>query len=79
MLVEDNVHHSVEQACLIQAVSLAVNSLPDDLRNIIILIHFENMTYEDAARSLNVGLNTFKKRLERARERLRHQLLREMD
>jgi RNA polymerase sigma-70 factor (ECF subfamily) len=45
--------------------------LPDDQRAVLLLVTLEDMSYEDAARVLNIPIGTVKSRLSRARTRLR--------
>lgn len=49
----------------------ALEALPDDQRAVLLLVGVEEMSYEDAARSLGVPVGTVMSRLSRGRERLR--------
>jgi RNA polymerase sigma-70 factor, ECF subfamily len=49
----------------------ALLRLPDDQREILLLIGLEQMTYEEAAGVLGIPIGTVMSRLSRARERLR--------
>lgn len=49
----------------------ALDALPDEQRAVLLLIGVEEMSYEDAARSLGVPIGTIMSRLSRGRERLR--------
>lgn len=60
-----------------RAVSLAIAQLPDDLREIIELRHFQDLSYEEMAAVLDCPLGTVMSRLYRARKRLREGLLSE--
>lgn len=49
----------------------ALQRLPDEQRAVLLLVGLEEMTYEQAARTLGVPLGTVMSRLARGRERLR--------
>lgn len=49
----------------------ALDQLPEAQRDAIVLVALEDMSYADAARSLDVPLGTFMSRLGRGREALR--------
>ncbi|WP_161486071.1 RNA polymerase sigma factor [Desulfotomaculum copahuensis] len=57
-----------------QAVQRAVAALPWDYRVTVTLRHFQNMSYEEIARSLGLPLNTVKTRLRRGRLMLQKEL-----
>lgn len=61
----------------IRLVQKAVEQLSDEHREIIILRDFNDYSYEDISRILNVETGTVKSRLHRAREALRKILLKE--
>jgi RNA polymerase sigma-70 factor (ECF subfamily) len=44
----------------------AVDSLPDHLRMVLLLIYFQGLTYREAAESLNIPLGTIKSRVHQA-------------
>lgn len=48
-----------------------VQSLPEDYRTVIILFYYEDMRISDIAQVLGTSADTIKKRLSRAREKLR--------
>lgn len=52
----------------------AINELPSDIRETLILVGLEEQSYEDAARILNVPVGTVKSRMFRARKLLRDTL-----
>lgn len=56
------------------AVRQAVDGLPDDLREAIVLCEWEEMSVADAAAVLNTTKKAVESRLYRARQRLREQL-----
>ena len=51
---------------------VAVDGLPDDQRQVVILIGLEGHSYKDTALVLNIPIGTVMSRLSRARERLSH-------
>jgi len=53
-------------------IMIAVNGLPDDQRQVLILIGLEGHSYKDTAVVLNIPIGTVMSRLSRARERLSH-------
>ena len=52
-----------------------IDSLPDDLREIIILRDFEDQSYADIAEMLALEIGTVKSRLNRAREKLKNYII----
>lgn len=60
-----------------QAVLTAVNRLPDDLRELIELRHFQDLSYREMAEVLGCPIGTVMSRLYRARKALRDVLLSE--
>jgi len=57
-----------------KVVRLAVDSLPDHQRMVIILSHYENLNYDEIARILNCSKGTVKSRVFRAKARLKELL-----
>lgn len=49
----------------------ALQALPDDQREVILLVAVEQLTYEETSRALSVPIGTVMSRLSRGRERLR--------
>jgi RNA polymerase sigma-70 factor (ECF subfamily) len=49
----------------------ALRRLPDEQREILLLVALEEMSYDDVARTLNIPIGTVMSRLSRAREKLR--------
>ncbi|MBX9811890.1 MAG: RNA polymerase sigma factor [Burkholderiales bacterium] len=49
----------------------ALRKLPDEQREIVLLVGLEQLSYEEAAKALGVPIGTVMSRLSRARERLR--------
>jgi RNA polymerase sigma-70 factor (ECF subfamily) len=48
-----------------------VQRLPDDLRNVLVLVTVEDLSYAEVAKVLDIPIGTVMSRLSRARERLR--------
>lgn len=55
----------------IRDLEAALRRLPDDQREVLLLIALERMSYEEAAKTLGIPIGTVMSRLSRARERLR--------
>jgi RNA polymerase sigma-70 factor (ECF subfamily) len=53
------------------AVQKALNTLPDDYRVVIVLRHFQDLSYDEIAGILNIPAKTVKSRLFSARQQLR--------
>jgi RNA polymerase sigma factor (sigma-70 family) len=49
----------------------ALRQLPDEQREVLLLIGLEQLTYEEAAKALGIPIGTVMSRLSRGRERLR--------
>lgn len=52
----------------------AIDALPDEFREAVILVDSEGLSYEEAAKVLDVPIGTVKSRLFRARRRLQQEL-----
>lgn len=52
-------------------VERALRALPDDQREVLLLVAIEEMTYDEASRALAIPIGTVMSRLSRARERMR--------
>jgi RNA polymerase sigma-70 factor (ECF subfamily) len=57
-----------------RSIQAAIQALPNDYRQVIVLRHFTELSYEQIAEVLGVPTKTVKSRLFTARERLGHQL-----
>jgi len=51
-----------------ETVNKAINDLPEELRNAIVMREIDGMTYEDIAESMNCPIGTVRSRIFRARE-----------
>lgn len=60
-----------EQGLVMRDLESALRRLPDEQREVLLLVGLEDMSYEDTARTLGIPLGTVMSRLSRARERLR--------
>lgn len=66
-----------DQAAQNQTISLlheSISELPDNMREILLLVGFEEISYEEAATLLTVPIGTVRSRLSRARTALREKL-----
>ena len=72
-------HASAEAADLRRAVSAAIGELPFKYRAAVVLRHVMGLDYAEAARALDVPLNTFKSHLLRGTKLLREGLADELD
>jgi RNA polymerase sigma factor (sigma-70 family) len=52
-------------------VERALRGLPDEQREVLLLVAIEEMTYDEVSRSLSIPIGTVMSRLSRARERMR--------
>ncbi|WP_199154327.1 sigma-70 family RNA polymerase sigma factor [Chromobacterium sp. ASV23] len=60
-----------EQSLQMRDLSQALSLLPDEQREILLLVVVEEMRYQDAAKMLGLPIGTVMSRLHRGRERLR--------
>ena len=65
---------TTEQNERLQLVRQAVNSLPADLRQVIVMKEFEEMTFQEISDTLDIPLSTVKSRLYTALKQLRAKL-----
>ena len=59
----------------IQKIREIINSLPEDLKEIIVLRDLQNLSYTQISEMLGVEIGTVKSRLNRAREKLKNYIL----
>ena len=62
---------SQEEQLEIRDLTMALRRLPDEQRQVLLLVGLEEMSYQEAAKVLGVPLGTVMSRLSRGRERLR--------
>lgn len=55
-----------------QIIQSAINSLPENQRSAVILRRYENLSYEDIAKTMNCSVKAVKSLLNRAKENLRN-------
>ena len=55
----------------IRDLDMALRKLPDEQREVLLLVALEQLSYEETARALGIPIGTVMSRLSRARERLR--------
>ncbi len=60
-----------EQAVIVHDISKALAQLPDDQREVLVLIAIEELSYEEAANIIGTPIGTVMSRLSRARSRLK--------
>ena len=66
---------NLEKKERIRAVRRAIESLPDESRQIVILREYENLSYQEIADMMGLEVGTVKSRLKRAREKIKNFLL----
>ena len=71
--VEDD-HEQIENADRDEQIRRAVNSLPENYREVVLCVYFREMSVADASDALGVPEGTVKSRLARAREVLKSKL-----
>ena len=57
-----------------EKISESISNLPQQCRNVFIMIRYEDLTYKEAANKLGVSVNTIKTQLRRALIHLREDL-----
>lgn len=72
MSVDDRIHERTEARAALQLVRDAIAELPEDQRAVLALCAIDGVTYQEAARILEVPIGTVMSRLARARKRLAH-------
>ncbi|MDD2923583.1 sigma-70 family RNA polymerase sigma factor [Rhodoferax sp.] len=62
---------ALEDRQALQAMSAALATLPGDMRDCIVLVGMEGLSYEEAAQALAMPVGSVKSKVSRARQRLR--------
>ncbi len=62
------------QTQMIKALQKEVNSLPVEMRDVLLMVALDEMSYEDAAVMLSVPVGTVRSRISRARSTLRRRM-----
>ncbi len=65
---------TAEQNERIEAVRIAVNALPSDLKQVVVMKEFEELTFQEISETLDLPLSTVKSRLYTALKQLRLKL-----
>ena len=78
--IADNIYESEPSEQIIRAEKIEkireiINSLPQDLREIIILRDLNNISYVQISEMLDIEIGTVKSRLNRAREKLKSYII----
>jgi RNA polymerase sigma-70 factor, ECF subfamily len=71
----EGVLHALELEERRRAVQAAIHALPRDYRDVLILRHFAELSYDEVAETLAIPVKTVKSRLYTARQQLGHRLL----
>ena len=79
-VLEDEMPEMAQRAAqgdslMVRDLDRALAKLPDEQREVLLLIALEDMSYDEAARALGIPIGTVMSRLSRARERLRVTML----
>jgi len=69
--------HRAQQgdALMVRDLDRAIARLPDEQREVLLLVALEDMSYDEVARTLGIPIGTVMSRLSRAREKLRSMML----
>jgi RNA polymerase sigma-70 factor (ECF subfamily) len=59
---------------IINAINLAIENLPEDMKTAIILREFEGLSYEEIAQTMDCPVGTVRSRIFRAREAIDEKL-----
>lgn len=64
----------LQQTQAVRALQAALDDLPRDMRNVLLLVAYEELSYEDAAMMMSIPVGTVRSRVSRARAMLRKRL-----
>lgn len=70
----EGVDDAVAAAALLPTVARAITELPGDVRDLVVLIAVEGLSYEETAHALGIPVGTVRSRLSRTRIQLRRSL-----
>lgn len=79
VLAETASHHpdpseQLQQTQAVRALQAALDDLPRDMRDVLLLVAYEELSYEDAAMMMSIPVGTVRSRVSRARAMLRKRL-----
>ncbi len=57
-----------------EGLQLALNSLPEEFRTVLLLFYFEDLSYREIAERLELSIGTVMSRLSRGKQHLRQRL-----
>jgi RNA polymerase sigma-70 factor (ECF subfamily) len=69
------ISHSSSSRLELRDMDCALQSLPQEQRDVVVMVGIETMSYADTAQSLNIPVGTVMSRLARGRQRLRRSML----
>ncbi len=64
----------LQQTQAVRALQAALDDLPRDMRDVLLLVAYEELSYEDAAMMMSIPVGTVRSRVSRARAMLRKRL-----
>jgi len=70
----DNPERAWLKKCRQKLILQAVNELPKEMKQVIILVEFNGLSYEQAAKKLKINVGTLKSRLHNAKAKLHDKL-----
>ncbi|MFM9874002.1 MAG: RNA polymerase sigma factor [Fimbriimonadaceae bacterium] len=73
--IEEDFWQEIDRKLQVDKILEAVDSLPDDYREVITLCDIEELTYDEAATILKIPIGTIKSRLFRGRKQVRSILI----
>jgi len=62
---------SQEHSADLNRVFRAINTLPKEQRDVVVLVTIQDLSYQEAAKALNIPIGTVMSRLARGRDRIR--------
>lgn len=64
----------MQQTQAVRALQAALNDLPREMRDVLLLVAYEELSYEEAALMMSIPVGTVRSRVSRARAMLRKRL-----